>query len=153
MGAYRQQQTLYGSLLREGTRCRRAANMDSARICWSACSGPHSRETEVSPHGLSRAQSGRWIYYYGFHLSQSKQESGHMAKEALAEKSLGHLLKAVSHLVQLPRHQMWLDYDEEADVLYVHFVDEADSTHSEMREKGVILDYKDNHLVGVTILE
>ncbi len=76
-----------------------------------------------------------------------------MAKEALAEKSLGHLLKAVSHLVQLPKHRMWLDYDEEADVLYVHFVDKADSTHSEMREKGVILDYKDNHLVGVTILE
>jgi uncharacterized protein YuzE len=48
---------------------------------------------------------------------------------------------------------MWLDYDEEADVLYIHFADEADSTHSEMREDGVILDYKGNNLVGVTILE
>jgi uncharacterized protein YuzE len=76
-----------------------------------------------------------------------------MAKEALAKKSLGHLLKAVSHLVQLPKHRMWLDYDEDADALYVHFVEKANSTHSEMREDGVILDYKDKDLVGVTILE
>jgi uncharacterized protein YuzE len=76
-----------------------------------------------------------------------------MAKEALAEKSLSHLLKAVSHLVQLPKHRMWLDYDEEADVLYIHFAEEASSTHSEMREHGVIFDYKGNDLVGVTILD
>ncbi|HXG17585.1 MAG TPA: DUF2283 domain-containing protein [Methylomirabilota bacterium] len=76
-----------------------------------------------------------------------------MAKEALAEKSLGHLLKAVSHLVHLPKHRMWLDYDEEADVLYIHFSAEASATHSEMREDGVILDYRGKDLVGVTILE
>jgi len=76
-----------------------------------------------------------------------------MAKEVLEEKSLGHLLKAVSHLVQLPKRRMRLDYDEKADVLYVHFQDEACSTHSEMLENGVVLDYKGNTLVGVTILE
>lgn len=48
---------------------------------------------------------------------------------------------------------MWLDYDEEANVLYVHFVDEVNSTHSEMREDGIIFDYKEKDLVGVTILE
>jgi len=37
---------------------------------------------------------------------------------------------------------MWLDYDEEADVLYVHFTNEVNSTSSEMREDGVIFDYK-----------
>jgi len=76
-----------------------------------------------------------------------------MAKEAIAEKSLEHLLKAVAHLVQLPRHRMWLDYDEEVDVLYVHFVDKPSSTHSEMRENGVIFDYKGKELVGVTVME
>jgi uncharacterized protein YuzE len=76
-----------------------------------------------------------------------------MAKEAIAEKNLSHLLKAVSHLVQLPQHRMWLDYDEEADVLYVHFADQPRSTHSEMRDDGVILDYKGKDLVGVTVLE
>ncbi len=41
-----------------------------------------------------------------------------MAKrEILAKKSMAHLLKAVSHLVQLPKTHLWLDYDEKADFL------------------------------------
>ena len=77
-----------------------------------------------------------------------------MAKrEILAKKSMAHLLKAASHLVQLPKTHMWLDYDEKADVLYLHFEYQPGSTHSEMRDNGVILDYKGRRLVGLTILE
>jgi uncharacterized protein YuzE len=76
-----------------------------------------------------------------------------MAKELLGEKSIGHLLKAVSHLVKLPMSQMWLDYDSEADVLYVHFEERPASTHSEMRDDGIILDFKGRRLVGLSILE
>ncbi len=77
-----------------------------------------------------------------------------MAKrEILEKKSMAHLLKAVSHLVRLPKTRMWLDYDEGADVLYVHFEDRPRSTHSDIRDDGVILDYKGRRLVGVTILE
>ncbi len=77
-----------------------------------------------------------------------------MAKrEILEKKSMAHLLKAVSHLVQLPKTHMWLDYDEKADVLYLHFEDQPGSTHSEMRDGGVILDDKGRRLIGVTILE
>ena len=77
-----------------------------------------------------------------------------MAKsEILKKNSMSHLLKAVSHLVQLPRTHMWLDYDEEADVLYLHFEDQPGSTRSQLRDDGVILDYKGRRLVGVTILE
>jgi hypothetical protein len=44
-----------------------------------------------------------------------------MAKrEILEKKTLSHLLKAVAHLVQLPKTHMRLDYDEEVDVLYLH---------------------------------
>jgi uncharacterized protein YuzE len=76
-----------------------------------------------------------------------------MAKEILKEKSMLHILKAASHLVQLPKTHMWLDYDEEADVVYLHFEDQPRSTHSEMRDDGVILDYRGNRLVGITILD
>lgn len=76
-----------------------------------------------------------------------------MAKEVLAPKSLDHLLQAVSHLVKLPKNHMWLDYDEEADVLYLHFEEKPSSTHSEMREDGVIFDYNGNRLVGITVLD
>lgn len=63
------------------------------------------------------------------------------------------LLKAVAYLVKLPKTHMWLDYDSEADVLYLHFEDKSSSTHSEMRDDSIILDYRDNRLVGLTILE
>jgi uncharacterized protein YuzE len=77
-----------------------------------------------------------------------------MAKSEILEKnSMSHLLKAVSHLVQLPKTHRWLDYDEEADVLYLHFEDQPGSTRSQLRDDGVILDYKGRRLVGVTILE
>lgn len=76
-----------------------------------------------------------------------------MAKEVLAEKSLAHLLEAASHLVQLPKKHLWVDYDEEADVLYIHFEEAPSSTHSELREDGIIFDYHGNRLVGITILE
>lgn len=48
---------------------------------------------------------------------------------------------------------MWLDYDAEADVLYLHFEEKPASTHSEMLDEGIILDYRDDRLVGLTILE
>ena len=76
-----------------------------------------------------------------------------MAKEILEKRCLDHLLKAVSHLVRMPKSRMRLDYDEDADVLYVHFEDKAKSTHSDMKENGVILDYRGNALVGITIME
>jgi uncharacterized protein YuzE len=49
---------------------------------------------------------------------------------------------------------MWLDYDSEADCLYLHFQAKPSSTHTEMRDDGVLLDYDDEaHLVGLTVLE
>ena len=76
-----------------------------------------------------------------------------MALNMLEEKSIHDLLQAVTHLVRLPKRQMWLDYDAEADVLYLHFEEKPSSNHSEMRDDGVILDYRDDELVGLTVLE
>ena len=76
-----------------------------------------------------------------------------MAKEVLEEKSINDLLRAVAHLVKLPQAEMRLDYDSEADVLYLHFEDEPNSTHSEMRDDGIILDYRGDLLVEITILD
>ena len=71
----------------------------------------------------------------------------------LEEQNIGYLLKAVSNLIKLPSTKMWLDYDVEVDVLYLHFEEKPASTHSEMRDDGIILDYKDDTLVGLTVLE
>ena len=76
-----------------------------------------------------------------------------MVTTFLEEKNIGHLLKAMVNFIKLPLTKMWLDYDTEADVLYLHFEEKPTSTHSEMRDDGIILDYRDDILVGLTILE
>ena len=76
-----------------------------------------------------------------------------MAKEVLEENNFGYLIKAVAHLVKLPKTHIRLDYDIEAEVIYLHFEEKLDSTHSEIRDDGIILDYKGDRLVGLTVLE
>ena len=76
-----------------------------------------------------------------------------MAVEVLEEPNIDYLLTATTNLIKLPQSRMWLDYDAEVDVLYVHFEDKPTSTHSKMRDDGIILDYRDERLVGLTILE
>jgi uncharacterized protein YuzE len=55
--------------------------------------------------------------------------------------------------IRLPTKKMWLDYDAEVDVLYLHFTDQPVSTHSEMTDEGFILDFNEEEIVGLTILE
>ena len=76
-----------------------------------------------------------------------------MAVETLEEKGINYLLQATANLVKLPKTQMWLNYDSDADVLYLHFEEKPASTHSEMRADGIIFDYRDDKLIGLTILE
>ena len=76
-----------------------------------------------------------------------------MVTKLLKEPNLEYLFKATANFVKLPTTKMWLDYDAEADVLYIHFEDKPTTTHSEMQENGIILDYRDDLLVGLTVLE
>jgi len=73
--------------------------------------------------------------------------------QILEQPSYTYLLRALSNFIKLPATKMWLDYDNDADVLYVHFEDKPSSTHSEMTDEGIILDYQDEQLVGLTILD
>ncbi|OGW04650.1 MAG: hypothetical protein A2889_02630 [Nitrospinae bacterium RIFCSPLOWO2_01_FULL_39_10] len=59
----------------------------------------------------------------------------------------------VSHFIKLPETRMWMDYDKEADVLYISFKRPQKATDSEMLENGVLLRYKEDELVGITILD
>jgi len=68
------------------------------------------------------------------------------------KKEQSELLKAVSHIVKAPSKQMWVDYDEEADVLYMSFEKPQRASDSEMVSKNVILRKRKNKIVGMTIL-
>jgi len=48
---------------------------------------------------------------------------------------------------------MWIDYDKEADVLYISFKRHQKATDSEMLKNVVLLRYREAELVGITVLD
>jgi uncharacterized protein YuzE len=75
-----------------------------------------------------------------------------MALTTLGKKDLRRLLQAVPKLVDLPESRMWIDYDAEADVLYLSFRRPQQADDSEMREDGIIVHRRGPRVVGVTVL-
>ncbi|MBM4085045.1 MAG: DUF2283 domain-containing protein [Planctomycetes bacterium] len=76
-----------------------------------------------------------------------------MAEVALKERTLREISKSVPHLIKFPSARMWIDYDEEADVLYISFKRPQKATDSEMLKNGILVRYRGTEVVGVTILD
>jgi len=68
------------------------------------------------------------------------------------DKTLKEVNQLVSHFIKMPESKMLIDYDREADVLYISFKRPQDATDSEMLENGILLRYKGEELVGITVL-
>ena len=76
-----------------------------------------------------------------------------MAKEIVKEEMLKEVFKATPHLLKFPVGRMWIDYDKDADVLYISFKRPQKATDSEMLKNGILVRYKGKQVVGLTILE
>lgn len=63
-----------------------------------------------------------------------------------------NLLKSVPYLLKAPSSQMWVNYDEEADVLYISFRKPQNANDS-ILEEDLIYHYCDQELVGITVLK
>ena len=61
------------------------------------------------------------------------------------------ILESVPHLLKMPSKRTWIDYDEEADVLYISFRKPQGADDSEM-EDNVVYHYKSKLLVGITVI-
>lgn len=70
----------------------------------------------------------------------------------MEERAVVEILESLPHLLRLPSKQIWFDFDEEADVLYVSFERPQGATDSELTEDGVLMRYRGERLVGVTVL-
>ncbi|MDP4232228.1 MAG: DUF2283 domain-containing protein [Bacteroidota bacterium] len=55
-------------------------------------------------------------------------------------------------VLHAPGGFFWTSYDEEADVLYVNFEKPSRATDTELTEDDIILRYRDETLIGLTIL-
>jgi len=73
-------------------------------------------------------------------------------EKTLDRKLADSLTRAVPVLIGFPAQRFWVDYDREADVLYISFERPQEATDSEMTENGMLLRYRGDQLVGVTVL-
>lgn len=63
------------------------------------------------------------------------------------------LAQAIPLLTKFPARRFWVDYDREADVLYISFQRPQKATNTIMTDDGLLLRYRDKQLVGVTVLD
>ena len=64
------------------------------------------------------------------------------------------LLSAASRRVKLPPGELWLDYQDDVDTLYISLKNKTRPTHSESNiDGGVVFDYDGEELVGIEIMD
>ncbi len=70
----------------------------------------------------------------------------------MASVTLDHVLNFVPPALELHQKNIWLSYDEEADVLYVNFKKPNRADDSELLDNDVIVRYEGDEVVGMTVL-
>ena len=66
--------------------------------------------------------------------------------------SIEKIAALVPHLLDISHKKIWVDYDQEADVLYVSFKKPAHAENSELTDDDVIVRYEKGQVVGMTFL-
>lgn len=66
--------------------------------------------------------------------------------------SIEKIAALVPHLLDIAHKKIWVDYDQEADVLYVNFKKPAHAEDSELTDDDVIVRYEKGQVVGMTFL-
>jgi uncharacterized protein YuzE len=65
---------------------------------------------------------------------------------------IADILQSVPHLLNMPSNHIWIDYDEDSDVLYVSFRKPQHADDSEL-EENVITHYSGDQIVGITVID
>jgi uncharacterized protein YuzE len=64
------------------------------------------------------------------------------------------LLSAARRRVSLPSGELWLDYQDDVDTLYIRLKEKARPTRSKSDfDEGVVFDYEEEELVGIEIMD
>ena len=76
-----------------------------------------------------------------------------MEKITVDKSMLNEIVQFTANIVKFPVKKMWIDFDEEADVLYISFQRPQRATDSEMLDNGILARYHRDRLVGLTVLD
>ncbi len=66
--------------------------------------------------------------------------------------NLDAYLRFLPVVQKAPQSNVWLSYDEEADVLYINYKQPSVATDSELTDDDVIVRYEGDEVVGLTVL-
>ena len=75
-----------------------------------------------------------------------------MAKAVAKTQVVREVFGALPYLRRFPSSHFWVDYDKDADVLYVSFDRPQRATDSILQNNNVLLRYRGKKLVGVTVI-
>ncbi len=70
----------------------------------------------------------------------------------MATINLERVLTFVPQVLQMQQKNIWLSYDEEADVLYLNFKKPSHAADTVMLDNDVIVRYEGKEVVGMTIM-
>ncbi len=73
--------------------------------------------------------------------------------QTVTPKIFRSILQALPLLINFPAQRFWVDYDAEADVLYISFQHPQKATDTEMTDEGILFRYRGEQLVGLTIMD
>lgn len=71
----------------------------------------------------------------------------------LTPRTVQAVTQAVPLLLKFPMERFWVDYDKEADVLYISLRHPQKATETQATDEGILLRYRGRELVGITVLE
>jgi uncharacterized protein YuzE len=74
-------------------------------------------------------------------------------EKAIASQTFNTISQAVPLLIGFPAKRFWVDYDNEADVLYISFERPQKATDSQMTDEGILFRYREDQLVGITVMD
>ena len=70
------------------------------------------------------------------------------------EEAIDEVMDIIPNITSMPYRKIWVDYDEDADVLYINFTYPPEAVEHEEDEGGIIRNYnKRGELVGITVME
>lgn len=74
-------------------------------------------------------------------------------EKSLMNDATQSIFQALPSLVGIPVRRYSVDYDQEADVLYISFSRPQKATDTEMTDDGLLIRYRGDDVVGITVLD
>ena len=71
----------------------------------------------------------------------------------LEPRTIQAVVAAIPLILKIPMARYRVDYDKEADVLYISFRHPQKATGTRSTDDGILLRYHGKELVGITVLE